>query len=160
MFKGGQFALRLRETLQKRHMTQAELASRVGVSIRSMNKYCTAGCVPPVDTFAEIAHELGVSADYLLYGGQRGLESRRDDIQEISVLAGNLEHQERDTLARLTFTLVNGDEEVRSLVADFSKGIHRLTAKINLKQLRVWEEEFKNFRSKAKEREQDHEPEK
>ena len=151
IFKEGFFAQRLRESLKRRQMTQAELASRVGVSIRSMSMYCTGGCAPPVNTFAEMAHELGVSADYLLYGGQRGLESYRDDIREISILAADLEYRERETLASLTFCLLKGDEEIQSLISEFAKGIHRLTAKMNLKQLRIWEEEFKEFRDKAKE---------
>lgn len=151
VFKHGPFAKRLSEMLKKRKMTQGELASRVGVSKKSMNTYCTAGCVPQGDTLAEIAHELGVSTDFLIYGGARGLEASRDDIRAIAVMAGDLEYRERNTLTSLTFSLVKGTEEIRDLVHDFAQIAHRLTADINLKRHGLWEQQLEEIRRQYKE---------
>ncbi len=152
VFKYGPFGQRLRETLKKRQMTQIELANRVAVSKKSMNMYCTAGCVPQADTLAEMAHELGVSADYLLYGGVRGLEAYRDDIKAIAIMAADLEVRERNTLASLSFSLVKGTHDIKNLIADFAIVVHSLTADLNLKKLGVWEQRKKEMLKKHKDK--------
>jgi len=71
MFKHDTFTQRRREALQYRHITQAEFARQIVGSLRPRNMYCTGNRIPPVDTFADMAHELGVSTDYLFYVGKK-----------------------------------------------------------------------------------------
>lgn len=62
------FSSRLRAEREKSQLTQAQLAQRIGVSTQTISAYEKGGekgKLPTLDNAAAIAHELGVSLDYL-----------------------------------------------------------------------------------------------
>ena len=60
------FATRLRQALQKRHMTQTALCQAVGVSGWVVCHWCSGRQMPQSRYLPEIARELGVTTDWLL----------------------------------------------------------------------------------------------
>lgn len=60
---------RLREILNAKRLTVAELASRVGVSKSAMEKYLAGPSSPRAGTIIAICNEFGVTADWLLFPG-------------------------------------------------------------------------------------------
>lgn len=124
VFDKHRFAQRLRETIKQRGNTQTTLAHRVGISKKSMNIYCTGGCLPPADTFSSIAHELGVSADYLLYGEGTESDAHPQQIQDLAKMAARLRPRDRHTLMILTYSLIRGNEDIQHLLSAFAKTLH------------------------------------
>lgn len=61
-----EFSERLREALDKKGMSQAELARRIGRDRRIVNCYCQGERYPSIGAFYMICVVLDVSADYLL----------------------------------------------------------------------------------------------
>ncbi len=124
VFDKHRFAQRLRKTIKQRGITQTILAQRVGVSKRSMNMYCTGGCVPTIDTFSTIAHKLNVSADYLLYGAEAELSAHPQQIQDLAKMAANLGPRDRETLLILTYFLSRGSEDIHHLLSAIATTVH------------------------------------
>ena len=60
------FAELLREVLEKRKMSQSELARQIHVVHQVVNGYCNGNKQPSLDSLREICKVLDVSADYLL----------------------------------------------------------------------------------------------
>lgn len=86
---------RLREILNAKRLTVAELAARVGVSKSAMEKYLAGPSSPRAGTIIAICNEFGVTADWLLFPGMgeeyfafRGIVSR--------VIEGLVEDMRRD----------------------------------------------------------------
>ena len=127
-FNASEFTQRLRDTIRKRHITQRRLAELVGVSLRSVNQYCTEGCLPQSDILAKLAHHLEVSADFLLYGTTKSA-SAHEDIVYLAGLMANLGEEERATLENLCLTLARGTDDIRQLLSHFSHIAHELAIK-------------------------------
>ena len=60
------FALRLNELREKRHVSQKELAGALGVGIATVGMWESSERVPPAKRLQMIANFFGVSVDYLL----------------------------------------------------------------------------------------------
>ena len=60
------FRKNIKRLRQEKHMTQAELAQRVGVTKAMISAYETEIRYPSYDVFVKLTYVLGVSADYLL----------------------------------------------------------------------------------------------
>jgi len=75
------FRTNIKKLRQERHMTQGELASKVGVSKAMISAYETEIRYPSYDVLIKMASVFGVAIDYLL-----GLEKRR--LIDISGLNG------------------------------------------------------------------------
>ncbi|MDD5945106.1 MAG: helix-turn-helix transcriptional regulator [Clostridia bacterium] len=74
------FRTNIKRLRQEKHMTQEELAKRVGVSKAMISAYETEIRYPSYDVLIKLASVFGVTTDYLL-----GLEKRRVvDITELS----------------------------------------------------------------------------
>lgn len=56
----------IREHRKGMHMTQAELADRLGSSQKVISKYERDACHPPIDTVAAMAHIFGITIDDLV----------------------------------------------------------------------------------------------
>ena len=56
----------LKQLREKHHVTQQQLASAVGVSQQSINKYENHNIEPDIDTLIAIADYFHISVDYLL----------------------------------------------------------------------------------------------
>jgi len=56
----------LREALCTSHITQKEIAERLGINPSTVSKYTRLNVFPALDTFAELCEILDVSADELL----------------------------------------------------------------------------------------------
>ncbi len=63
---------RLKMLRKERHMTQVQVAHRVGVTKAMISAYETATRSPSYDILIRLAHVFGVTTDYLL-----GIDSRR-----------------------------------------------------------------------------------
>lgn len=63
---GKDLGLRITETLQKRGMTQKELALRIGVTEAVVSRYISGDRDPKPDALANIATALNTTSDYLL----------------------------------------------------------------------------------------------
>ena len=71
---GKELGLRITETLQKRGMTQKELASRIGVTEAVVSRYVSGDRDPKPEVLANIATALNTASDYLL-----GIENEEFD---------------------------------------------------------------------------------
>lgn len=60
------FSERLREVLNANHMSQSELAKKIGISQDAVNSYCTGKRKPPIDVLILICKAVDESADFLL----------------------------------------------------------------------------------------------
>ena len=63
---GKELGMRITETLQKRGMTQKELARRIGVTEAVMSRYISGDREPKPDVLANIATALHTTSDFLL----------------------------------------------------------------------------------------------
>ena len=63
---GKELGSRITETLQKRKMTQKELAERIGVTEAVMSRYVSGNREPKPDMLANIATALHTTSDFLL----------------------------------------------------------------------------------------------
>ncbi len=63
---GKNLGLRIMDTLQKRGMTQKELASRIGVTEAVISRYISGDRDPKPEALANIATALSTTSDYLL----------------------------------------------------------------------------------------------
>lgn len=63
---GKELGLRMAETLQKRGMTQKELAVRIGVTEAVMSRYVSGDRGPKPEMLANIATALHTTSDFLL----------------------------------------------------------------------------------------------
>lgn len=61
-----QIQKRLREAILTSHMTQTEIAKKLGVSQSTVSKYMRLNKFPSIDTFANLCDILDVSADEIL----------------------------------------------------------------------------------------------
>jgi transcriptional regulator with XRE-family HTH domain len=59
------FRSRLVETRKKRNISQAELASRVGLHSNALGRYERGEAIPSVEVATKLASELEISLDYL-----------------------------------------------------------------------------------------------
>ena len=57
----------IREGMQRKNMTQQELANAVGSTQRSISSYVTGKTQPPLDILNNICKELEISMDQILY---------------------------------------------------------------------------------------------
>lgn len=74
------FFERLREVLDDRHMSQAELARELGVGEATVSEWFTRGRVPQGDVFLRLPHVLGVNGHWLLTGeGPRRFDPEQMD---------------------------------------------------------------------------------
>jgi transcriptional regulator with XRE-family HTH domain len=60
------FAERLKNSLNVNHISQAELAKRIGLTRDAISKYCTGKREPSLDVLMLICKTLDESADYML----------------------------------------------------------------------------------------------
>ena len=60
------FSVRLRQLRKDKHMTQAQVASRIGVTASMVSSYETDIRLPSYDVLLRLADVFGVTVDYLL----------------------------------------------------------------------------------------------
>jgi transcriptional regulator with XRE-family HTH domain len=73
------FFERLRQLLDDRGMSQADLAREVGVGVATVSEWFTRGRVPNGDVMLRLPHALAVNGHWLLTGeGPREMDRRRD----------------------------------------------------------------------------------
>lgn len=71
----GPFASSLRQLMEDRNITQADIASKIGVTPQTVSQYCNGISEPGYDNLVKIADYLDVSIDYLL--GRTGDPNRQ-----------------------------------------------------------------------------------
>lgn len=62
------FGTRLRKALERRKLTQTELAKRIGRTVHTVHRWCKGYSVPSATEAVEIGKILGVSVEYLVTG--------------------------------------------------------------------------------------------
>ncbi len=82
------FGTRLVGIRKEKKISQAELASRVGLHSNALGRYERGEAVPSVEIAAKIASELGTSLDYLIGLSELGVDndllSRSNEINTLS----------------------------------------------------------------------------
>ncbi len=71
------FANKLSETRKNRHLTQQELAERIGVGISQMRRYEKGSSSPTLDVIKNISLTLGISTDELIFGNNEQIASSK-----------------------------------------------------------------------------------
>ena len=66
MIKIEEIQVRLREAIKYSHLSQKELAEKLGVNPSTVSKYMRQNKFPSLDTFANLCKLLDVSADDIL----------------------------------------------------------------------------------------------
>ena len=61
-----EFGDRLRKMRVEHNLSQIELATKIGVSVRTLYNYETSGRIPKIDVITNIAHIFGVTVDSLV----------------------------------------------------------------------------------------------
>ena len=115
------FSFRLKEKLEARGMTQADLRRRTTLTTSMISHYCAGQRLPNIPAAMEIAEALDTTIDYLASGIPSGL-NRVDSVaeQEIPYLHGkSLSEPERQSLPQL-FHLLNpeGQSKVLEYIED------------------------------------------
>ena len=99
---GKELGLRIVESLQKRSMTQRELAQRIGVTEAVMSRYVSGDREPKPDVLANIATALQTTSDFLL-----GIEKDEFDHPRIRRMiarnASSMTEQEKRELINALF---------------------------------------------------------
>lgn len=148
VFKG--FASRLRERLEERKMTQAQLALAIGKTPRVVSMYLSADRTPRADVLTKLAGALGVTTDYLCVGTQPGLGVFRDKIRDIASMAIEFSPRDLASLENFAWALKYGDAEVRELLEHIAQMAHRLAqAHIGYNQ-KLFEREIDRFKAQEK----------
>lgn len=91
MDKIGSIDKRISECRQNKHMSQEELANRIGVTPQAVSKWERGQSLPDVALLADICFVLGVSADYVL-GTQHTNITENGDEEEQTIIFSNLRH--------------------------------------------------------------------
>ena len=78
-----EFALRLRQLRKDKHLTQAQVASRIGVTPSMVSSYETDIRLPSYDVMMRIADVFGVTVDYLLQDGHTDIPKAVDDVSVV-----------------------------------------------------------------------------
>ena len=99
---GKELGLRITESLQKRGMTQRELAVRIGVAETVISRYISGDRDPKPEVLANIATALSTTSDYLL-GIENGEFSFPGIKRIIARNSGNLTAQEKKELINAIF---------------------------------------------------------
>ena len=99
---GKELGLRIAESLQKRGITQRELATRIGVTEAVMSRYISGEREPKPDTLSNIATALSTTSDYLL-GIENGEFSFRRVKRIIARNSGSLTEREKRELISAIF---------------------------------------------------------
>lgn len=68
--KNQSLALRLKEARENRELRQAELAKRTGLQPSAISQFETRQREPSPENLKKLAHALGVSTDFLLFGDE------------------------------------------------------------------------------------------
>ncbi len=99
---GKELGTRINETLQRRKITQRELANRIGVSDAVMSRYISGDREPKPEVLANIATALQTTSDFLL-----GIEYEEFDQPRIRRLiarnASSMTEQEKKELLNALF---------------------------------------------------------
>jgi len=78
---------RLKQARERKRLTQAEVAAKIGISYGTLSGYERNYRDPDTDTLRKLANLYGVSTDWLLYGVETPapdiIESRGKDVSEI-----------------------------------------------------------------------------
>lgn len=100
---------RLKQMRLKQHLTQAELADRLGADTKQISRWESGNGVPHAERLVDIARILNVSVDYLLgVSDEPTIRVRVDNLsaEEMSIISA-LRRGDRDEAMR---TILNSDK--------------------------------------------------
>lgn len=113
------FPARLRELREKKRLSQADLASLVGVSKNHIGRYERGDSQPTFDKIKKLAEVLGVSGDYLLDStsadiARESLETR--ELLELFTEVEKLDAKDREMVKRFLTALLS-QKKLKELAA-------------------------------------------
>ncbi|MDP3851981.1 MAG: helix-turn-helix domain-containing protein [Luteolibacter sp.] len=117
------FSYRLEEAIQRSGKPKGELATHCGVALSTVSRWL-AGSVPKAETLEIIAGFLGVSAKWLVFGGDdlaSGAIVREDPAIYRTRARPELSLEEK--VARMESLLAGMAEKLESLAADIKRGL-------------------------------------
>lgn len=106
---------RLKESRLKNHLTQAELADKLGADTKQISRWESGNGVPHAERLVDIARILGVSVDYLLgVSDEPTIRVRVDNLsaEEMGIISA-LRRGDRDEAMR---TILNSEKRPPALI--------------------------------------------
>ena len=101
--KGAQVGARIRQARERKGLSQEALAELLNVTKGLVSQYETGLTSPPSKRFSQLAEVLGVSADWLLTGGEPEEQTKAQTKTELEALLilRNLPHEEQRRALKL-----------------------------------------------------------
>ena len=99
----------IKNGLKQNHMTQAELASMLGIERATVNRWCVGRAIPEADTFLQVSILLHIRIDSYLYDGDDPLQT------QIMKMVTHLDERKRASLLRMLNQLMEMVNETISV---------------------------------------------
>lgn len=108
---------RLRSTRETRGLSQGELGKLTKIHRMQISKYENNGAVPSAEILKKLVKVLQVSADYLLFDGQRKetVEFNDPTLKEQFLLVDKMDKEERKTIKSLIDAYITKNQ-IKSMV--------------------------------------------
>ena len=101
----GEFNERLQQLIQRKGITQKELAIKAGVTEAAMSHYLKGDRVPRASVLAKIADSLGTSSDYLMNGTAENCQEEINQVKRlIARNASQMSHKEKMEIVDILFS--------------------------------------------------------
>lgn len=99
----------IKNGLKQNHMTQAELASMLGIERATVNRWCVGRAIPEADTFLQVCILLHIRIDSYLYDSDDPLQT------QIMRMVTHLDERKRASLLRMLNQLMEMVNETISV---------------------------------------------
>lgn len=96
----------IKNGLKQNHMTQAELASMLGIERATVNRWCVGRAIPEADTFLQVCIILNIHIDSYLYDGDDPLQL------QIMAMMAQLDEKKKESLLRMLNQLMEMVNEI------------------------------------------------
>ncbi|NBJ65349.1 XRE family transcriptional regulator [bacterium c-19] len=96
----------IKNGLKQNHMTQAELASMLGIERATVNRWCVGRAIPEADTFLQVCIILNIHIDSYLYDGDDPLQL------QIMAMMAQLDEKKKESVLRMLNQLMEMVNEI------------------------------------------------
>lgn len=96
----------IKNGLKQNHMTQAELASMLGIERATVNRWCVGRAIPEADTFLQVCIILNIHIDSYLYDGDDPLQL------QIMAMMAQLDEKKKESVLRMLNQLMEMVKEI------------------------------------------------
>lgn len=108
------FSERIAKLMAEKHLTQKQLAAKVGVTESAMSYYVKGGRTPRSDVLTRIANALGTTTDYLLGSTTDAIDKTDAQLLYLQRNLGKLDEkqlQKAEALLKTVFDDIFDDDE-------------------------------------------------